>query len=137
MSFVLITLTLTLLSSRKLILDKKVKITDGKPDFGDIPFVEDIVDAYSEYENYDYILVDTAGHSHHNEEQKNNTNVVIHALDGKAETEVYLVISATTKYKDLTSIADTYREMSDYKIIFTKLDETTSFGNLLNLKTTL
>jgi len=95
---------------------------------------EDIVDAYSEYENYDYILVDTAGHSHHNEEQKNNTNIVIHALDGKAETEVYLVISATTKYKDLTSIADTYREMSDYKIIFTKLDETTSFGNILNLK---
>lgn len=95
---------------------------------------EDIVDAYSEFGDYDYILVDTAGHSHHNEEQKNNTNVVIHALDGKAETEVYLVISATTKYKDLTSIADTYREMSDYKIIFTKLDETTSFGNILNLK---
>lgn len=95
---------------------------------------EDIVNAYNTFENYDYIFVDTAGHSHHNEEQKNNTNVVIHALDGKAETEVYLVISATTKYKDLTSIADTYREMSDYKIIFTKLDETTSFGNLLNLK---
>lgn len=95
---------------------------------------DEIVDAYNEYIDYDYIFVDTAGHSHHNEEQRNNTNVVIHALDGKTDALVYLVLSATTKYKDLTSIADTYREMTDYKIIFTKLDETTSFGNLLNLK---
>lgn len=95
---------------------------------------DEIVEAYGEYLDYDYIFVDTAGHSHHNEEQKNNTNVVIHALDGKTDAMVYLVLSATTKYKDLTSIADTYREMTDYKIIFTKLDETTSLGNLLNLK---
>ena len=56
------------------------------------------------------------------------------ALDGKTEAEVYLVLSATTKYKDLISIADTYKEMTDFKLIFTKLDETTSFGNMLNLK---
>lgn len=94
----------------------------------------EIEEAYADYIDYDFILVDTAGHSHHNEEQKNNTNVVIHALEGKTEAEVYLVLSATTKYKDLISIADTYKEMTDFKIIFTKLDETTSFGNLLNLK---
>jgi len=93
----------------------------------------EIEDAYREYSDYDYILVDTAGHSHHNEEQKNNTNVMIHALEN-VDAEVYLVLSATTKYKDLTSIADTYKEMTDFKIIFTKLDETTSLGNLLNLK---
>ena len=94
----------------------------------------EIEEAYDNFADYDYILVDTAGHSHHNEEQKNNTNVVIHALDDKTRPEVYLVLSATTKYKDLTSIADTYKEMTDFKIIFTKLDETTSLGNLLNLK---
>ncbi|MCR5799438.1 MAG: flagellar biosynthesis protein FlhF [Lachnospiraceae bacterium] len=93
----------------------------------------EIEDAYREYSDYDYILVDTAGHSHHNEEQKNNTNIMIHALEN-VDVEVYLVLSATTKYKDLTSIADTYKEMTDFKIIFTKLDETTSLGNLLNLK---
>lgn len=94
----------------------------------------EIEEAFDDYQDYDFILVDTAGHSHQNEEQKNNTNVVIHALEGKTDAEVYLVLSATTKYKDLISIADTYREMTDYKIIFTKLDETTSFGNLLNLR---
>ncbi len=94
----------------------------------------EIEQAYEEFNNYDYILVDTAGHSHHNEEQKNNTNIMIHAVDDMAECEVYLVLSATTKYRDLISIADTYKEMSDYKIIFTKLDETTALGNLLNLR---
>ncbi len=94
----------------------------------------EIEEAYDRFMDFDYILVDTAGHSHHNEEQKNNTNVVIHALDEKTQPEVYLVLSATTKYKDLISIADTYKEMTDFKIIFTKLDETTSLGNLLNLK---
>lgn len=94
----------------------------------------EVEQALEEFREYDYILVDTAGHSHHNEEQKNNTNLMIHAVDEMAECEVYLVLSATTKYRDLTSIADTYKEMSDYRIIFTKLDETTSFGNLLNLK---
>lgn len=94
----------------------------------------EVEQALEEFHEYDFILVDTAGHSHHNEEQKNNTNLMIHAVDEIAESEVYLVLSATTKYRDLTSIADTYKEMSDYKIIFTKLDETTSFGNLLNLK---
>lgn len=95
---------------------------------------QEIEQAYEEFHDYDYILVDTAGHSHHNEEQKNNIKMIIHTLDGKAETEVYLVLSATTKYRDLTSIADTYKEMTEYKIIFTKLDETTSLGNLLNLR---
>jgi len=94
----------------------------------------EIEQAYEEFHGYDFILVDTAGHSHHNEEQKNNTNVMIHAVDNIADSEVYLVLSATTKYRDLISIADTYKEMSDYNIIFTKLDETSSFGNLLNLK---
>ena len=89
---------------------------------------------YHEFKDYDYILVDTAGHSHHNEEQRMNSKLMIHSLDDVAQTEVYLVLSATTKYRDLVSIADTYREMTDYTLIFTKLDETTSFGNLLNLR---
>ncbi len=44
------------------------------------------------------------------------------------------MLSATTKYRDLVSIADAYADITDYKIIFTKLDETTTLGNLLNLK---
>ncbi|MBR6238976.1 MAG: flagellar biosynthesis protein FlhF [Lachnospiraceae bacterium] len=94
----------------------------------------EVEQAIEDYHEYDYILVDTAGHSHHNEEQRANTGLMVHAVDNIAECEVYLVLSATTKYRDLISIADTYKEMADYKIIFTKLDETTALGNLLNLR---
>lgn len=105
----------------------------------DVPFrviysTEEIDTAIEDFKAYDYILVDTAGHSHHNETQKNNMSHYIHSVKEDIEKEVYLVVSATTKYRDLLSIADTYTEMTDYKLIFTKLDETTTLGNLLNLK---
>ena len=95
---------------------------------------DEMLDNFEKYKDYDYILVDTAGHSHHNEEQRENMKDFVHALDEKAEKEVYLVLSATTKYRDLISIADSYKEMADYKLIFTKLDETSTYGNLLNVR---
>ena len=58
----------------------------------------------------------------------------IRCVDDKVEKEVYLVLSATTKYRDLLSIVDAYKVMTEYKIIYTKLDETTTLGNLLNIK---
>ena len=59
---------------------------------------------------------------------------LLDAIDGKYSKEIYLVLSATTKYKDLLEIVDVYHEITDYKFIFTKLDETTTYGNLLNIK---
>ena len=108
-------------------------------DILEVPFrviytVEEIENALRDFKDYDYIFVDTAGHSHKNETQKANMNEFIHSVDGKVEKEAYLVLSATTKYRDLLSIADSYSEMTEYKLIFTKLDETITLGNLLNLK---
>ncbi|MBD5546549.1 MAG: flagellar biosynthesis protein FlhF [Lachnospiraceae bacterium] len=105
----------------------------------EVPFrviysTEEIEQALRDFKNYDFIMVDTAGHSHQNEAQKESMASFVHSVDGMAEKEVFLVLSATTKYRDLISIADTYSAMTDYKLIFTKLDETTTLGNLLNLK---
>ena len=105
----------------------------------EVPFrviytVEELEKAMEDFKDYDYLLVDTAGHSHQNTTQKDNMSDFIHSVDDKVAKEVYLVLSATTKYRDLISIADSYKEMADYKLIFTKLDETTTLGNLLNLK---
>ena len=83
---------------------------------------------------YDLVLVDTAGFSHKSDAQREDTRALIESLDPKYEREVYLVLSATTKYKDLLEIVDIYHEMTSYKLLFTKLDETTSYGNLLNVK---
>ena len=95
---------------------------------------EEIVQAVNEFRDADYILVDTSGHAHQNQEQKDAIMEFINATDETLEKEVFLVLSATTKYRDLTSIADAYKEIEGFKIIFTKLDETTALGNLYNLR---
>lgn len=90
--------------------------------------------AVAEYEQADVIFVDTAGFSHKNETQRNDMRALLACLSPEYEKSVYLVLSATTKYRDLISIIDSYKDIADYKLIFTKLDETSSYGNLLNIK---
>lgn len=84
--------------------------------------------------DYDLIFVDTAGFSHKNEVQGEDMQKLISGLDAAYEKEVYLVVSATTKYRDLLEIADAFKSIADYKLIFTKLDETSTYGNILNIK---
>lgn len=105
----------------------------------EVPFrvvytVEEVEQALLDFRSYDYIMVDTAGHSPNNESQKEDMKLFVHSVDDKAEKEVFLVLSATTKYRDLINITDSYSEITDYKLIFTKLDETMTLGNLLNIK---
>ena len=66
--------------------------------------------------------------------KREDTKKLLNGVNEDYRKEVYLVLSATTKYNDLMDIVDIYREISDYKLIFTKLDETSSYGNLLNIK---
>ena len=95
---------------------------------------DEINSAIGKYADYDMIFVDTAGFSHKNTPQRDDMKKLLDEIDEKYRKEVYLVLSATTKYKDLLEIVDVYREITDYKFIFTKLDETTTYGNLLNIK---
>lgn len=94
---------------------------------------EDMEKLIDKYKDYDYIFVDTAGRSHKDSEQKNDLRAIIDAV-GDREKEVYLVVSATIKYKDMLNIAKTYDDIYEYKVIFTKLDETNGIGAILNLK---
>ena len=105
----------------------------------EIPFriiytADEMIAAYEEYAGYDYILVDTAGHSPNNETQFLGTKDFLNSLEGKCEMESYLVLSVTTKYRDLIKISDLYSTICKYKLIFTKLDETDCYGNILNIK---
>lgn len=95
---------------------------------------EEVEKAMEEYKEYDLILVDTAGHSHQNEQQLSDIKKLVSTVKDEEQVEIFLVLSATTKYKDLLSIADSYKGVEGFKLIFTKLDETTCFGNILNLK---
>lgn len=97
---------------------------------------------YSEHEmetlkerlgEFDLVLVDTAGRSHKNRQQQNDIEQLLLTIP-KKERETYLVLSAATKYSDLKRITEVYSEITDYKLIFTKLDETNCIGNIFNIK---
>lgn len=98
--------------------------------------LEEFNKAVKMFESYDLILVDTAGRSHKNNEQCNEMLHLIKdcSISEELEKEVYLVLSAATKYKDLLKINQVYSNIDKYSIIFTKLDETTCLGNILNMK---
>lgn len=95
---------------------------------------EDAKIAVRDFKEYDYIFVDTTGHSDQNEERLDGMKSLLKAIRESGECQAFLVLSATTKYRDLMRIAASYKAVTDYQLIFTKLDETATLGNLMNLK---
>lgn len=85
-----------------------------------------------EFKDYDLVLIDTAGRSHTNVKQTEDIKELLYSVPEDKKI-VYLVLSATTKYRDLVKIADVYSEITRYNLIFTKLDETDCVGNLYNI----
>ena len=147
------TTTIAKIASRLVVHDKKrialittdtyrVKAAEQLRTYADIlnvPFrivyvEDDMKSALQEFKNFDFVLVDTAGHSPKNDEQIEAQKQFVDMTKEVMKINVYLVVSVTTKYRDLLNIADTYSKLVDYSLIFTKLDETTTFGNMLNLK---
>lgn len=76
------------------------------------------------------VLIDTAGRSQHNEYQMKELKELLKA---NTRVEKHLVISATTKSKDAADILEKFSVCRPDYVIFTKVDETSSVGLILNL----
>ncbi|HZK57983.1 MAG TPA: flagellar biosynthesis protein FlhF [Clostridia bacterium] len=94
---------------------------------------DEIDDAINRLDDRDIIMVDTAGRSHKNHEHMQE---LVFLLDKVKDRGAYLVISSTTKNSDLKNILNRYSFLKDYKIIFTKLDEVSTYGSILNVAIT-
>lgn len=92
---------------------------------------EEVKDALNRYNDKDCILIDTAGRSHKSDELLQDLKGILTYVENP---EIFLVISMTTGYKDIKSIIGSYKFLDDYKLLLTKLDETSSLGNVLNIK---
>ena len=91
--------------------------------------VEDLRSALRFYQDRALVLIDTPGHS------PKDTETLIQLrglLDELPEVETHLVLSATTKPRDLTEIAARYEPLHPTRLLFTKLDETSTFGPILS-----
>ena len=90
----------------------------------------ELKEAIKQFQKKSLILVDTAGLSKRNTRQ-------IEALSATFQTirhiEVHLLLSATMKEADLMDKIERFKAIPFTRLIFTKLDETSSYGNLLNL----
>ena len=86
--------------------------------------------ALSELRGMDLILVDTPGISGNNTRELKQLDQL---LKGARPDETHLLLSASTKDRDLQLLAEQFNRVGYNRLIFTKLDETTVYGNLLNL----
>jgi flagellar biosynthesis protein FlhF len=86
--------------------------------------------AVEKHSDCDLIMIDTAGRSHKDKEKLTEMK---NFFEDKIPMEVYLCLSATTKDRELEEILNRFSIFQISKIVFTKIDESESFGNMINL----
>ncbi|MFU1792389.1 flagellar biosynthesis protein FlhF [Paenibacillus azoreducens] len=78
----------------------------------------------------DLILMDTAGRNYRNELLVSELQSLFSPVE---KSETYLVLSLTSKGQDMKKITEHFNRYGLDKVIFTKLDETGSYGSIINL----
>ncbi|MCR3757839.1 flagellar biosynthesis protein FlhF [Clostridium felsineum] len=104
-------------------------------DIMNLPFkvvltLKEMDEAIKSMQNCDIILVDTTGRSSKNKMQISELRAFVNKTNS---SNINLVISATTKNRDLEAIVDGYRQLDFQNVIITKLDETTTYGAIVNI----
>ena len=92
----------------------------------------DFEEALNALRHNDYILIDTVGSSQHDKEKIEKLSGFL-KVNTFAEININLVLSAITKYEDLIDIYNNFSILPIDTLIFTKLDETKSYGNIFSL----
>jgi flagellar biosynthesis protein FlhF len=104
-------------------------------DIMNIPFkvvftMKDMEKTLREMDSCDTILIDTTGRNSKNKMQISE----LRAFIDKVRTDnIHLVISCTTKNKDIDAIVEGYKQLNYSDVIITKLDETCTYGSVLNI----
>lgn len=92
--------------------------------------LEDYQVAREKLANYDVVFVDTAGR---NFKDSAYVKELERTLDLQNEAETYLTLSITTRASDLSEIYEQFAHLPIKQFIFTKLDEASRYGGILNL----
>ncbi len=93
--------------------------------------VEDFTTGLEALDEYDVILVDTAGMSPYDTQKFIKTVEFVNS-DMNRNLEVNLVFPATVKYEDMDDIYNNFSFLDLNSVIISKFDETKHFGTLLN-----
>ena len=93
--------------------------------------IESFMRGLEQLQEYDIILVDTAGMSPYDTKKFIRTIEYVQS-DVPKKIEVNLVLSATVKYEDMDDIYKNFSFLNLHSVIISKFDETRHFGTLLN-----
>ncbi|OPX44572.1 flagellar biosynthesis protein FlhF [Ruminiclostridium hungatei] len=93
--------------------------------------VMEITNEIQKYSDKDVILVDTAGCSYRDKQKFDELKKLVAASNADS---IFLVLSSTVSSKNSREIIRNYEFIPNYRLIFTKLDETPVYGNILNTK---
>jgi flagellar biosynthesis protein FlhF len=86
--------------------------------------------ALDQFRDKDLILIDTPGL--HSAGSSSLTELLL-LLVAKYGAEIYLLMNAATREADLLDILDRLKKVPVHRLIFTKLDETTRYGSIVNV----
>ena len=92
--------------------------------------ISELKHSINKYQDKELIIIDTPGMNPQNER-------LIREIEGYFEKlsdlQTHLVLSAPTKERDLIAIAEGFKKMDIHRLLFTKIDESTTCGNIVNL----
>ena len=94
--------------------------------------MDDFKKAIEKFQDYDHVFIDTAGR---NFREKKYVDDLKEIIDFKHQMETYLVLSLTSKEQDMREIISQFASVGIDRFIFTKLDETSSYGSMINVMT--
>lgn len=95
--------------------------------------LEDYKQACEAFKDYDIVLIDTAGRNFRNQQYVEDLKKVV---DFEHDIETFLVLALTAKQKDMIDIYKQFSLIKINKFIFTKADETSTYGAMLHMMKT-
>lgn len=95
--------------------------------------LEDYKQACEAFKDYDIVLIDTAGRNFRNQQYVEDLKKVV---DFEQDMETFLVLALTAKQKDMIDIYKQFSLIKINKFIFTKADETSTYGAMLHMMKT-
>lgn len=88
-----------------------------------------LAQAIEEYSHKDFLFIDTPGYAN---AEMDDARELAALFSAHPEIDTHLVLAASLKPSDLARMVDRYEMFSPHKLIFTRMDETETFGPLIN-----
>jgi flagellar biosynthesis protein FlhF len=85
--------------------------------------------AVKAFKDKDIVFIDTPGISPKAQDQIQELKASLAGING---LKIQLAMSATTKEKDCITISEAFKDLGVHQILFTKIDESSIFGNIVN-----